>query len=620
MPGSLKQANRRIQVTTVFGADVLVLQSLRAVDEISRPFELQLTLLSEQSDLNADLTLGKPMSVSIAPEEGSQRVFHGVVTEFTQLDWNRRFHEYRATVRPWFWLLTQSADCRVFQKKTIPAIFQEICQQAGFTDFRLALSGSYEPWEYCVQFRETDFNFLSRLLEQEGIFYFFEHTASKHVMVLSDDAAQLSTAPKCETVRFIAGGSGETPVEREHLERWSVRKALFTGTYATRAFNFKAPAPVLAGKSSITRPHGAGQYEVFDYPAPVAQESAAAVERVAKLRVQELQTPQMIASGAGNVVGLATGKLFTLAEHPRADFNKKYLVRAIDVEANNDSFQTQGQGGKGSQYSIAVTAVDAKEAFRPARITPKPLVHGSQTAIVVGPKGEEIHTDEFGRVKVQFHWDRLGKLDENSSCWIRVGQSWAGKNWGAIQLPRIGQEVIVSFLEGDPDRPLIIGSVYNGVQMPPYALPANKTQSGVKSRSTPNGVASNCNELRFEDKKGAELLYLQAEKDLEAQVKNNATESIGQNQTIDVGANRTLTVARNETVTIGGDLTITATGSITFVAGLASVRLDKSGAIVINGTTLSVAITGVVNLASTGGAVNIISTTGMIKGPKLIPI
>jgi type VI secretion system secreted protein VgrG len=617
MAGNLQA--RRMKVTTVFGADVLVLESLRAVEEISRPFELQLSLLSEQGDLNADLTLGKPLSVSIAPDEGSQRTFHGVVTELTQLDWNRRFHEYRATVRPWFWLLTRNADCRVFQKKTIPAIFQEVCQQAGFTDFRLALSATYEPWEYCVQFRESDFNFLSRLLEQEGIFYFFEHTESKHVMVLSDDAAQLSTAPKCETVRFIAGGTGETPIARERLERWSVRKALHTGTYATRAFNFKAPTPVLAGNSSITRPHNAGQYEVFDYPAPVAKETPAAVERVAKVRVQELQTPQMIASGTGNVVGLATGRLFTLSEHPNTSFNKRYLVRSIEVEAANDSFQTQGSGN-GSQYEISVTAVDATEAFRPARVTPKPLVHGSQTAIVVGPKGEEIYTDEYGRVKVQFHWDRQGKLDENSSCWIRVGQTWAGKSWGAIQIPRIGQEVIVSFLEGDPDRPLIIGCVYNGTQMPPYALPANKTQSGVKSRSTLHGVASNCNELRFEDKKGAELLFIQAEKDLEAKVKNNATESIGQNQTIEVGADRTLNVAQNETVTIGGNLTITAAGSITFSTGAASVRLDKSGAITIIGTSLNVTTAGLMNLTSTGGLVNVLSTGGLIKGPKLIPI
>jgi type VI secretion system secreted protein VgrG len=318
------------------------------------------------------------------------------------------------------------------------------------------------------------------------------------------------------------------------------------------------------------------------------------------------------------VIGLATGKLFTLTQHPRDDFNKKYLVQSIEVEANNDSFQT-GSGEPWS-FAVAVTAVDAKEAFRPARVTPKPLVHGSQTAIVVGPKGEEIHTDELGRIKVQFHWDRQGTLDENSSCWIRVGQTWAGKNWGAIQLPRVGQEVIVSFLEGDPDEPLIIGSVYNGAQMPPYALPANKTQSGVKSRSTPRGVASNANELRFEDKQGAELFYIQAEKDFEAQVKNNSTVSIGQDETIDVGANRTATVAGDETVTIGGNLTVTTTGSITFVAGPASIRLDKNGTITMTGTLLNITTAGLVNMTSTGGLINITGAGGVIKGPKLIPM
>lgn len=612
------QASRPIQVTTVFGPDALFVESLRAVDEISRPFEVKLSLLSEQDNLDPDRILGKPLTVTIAPNDSSQRYFHGLVTEFAQLDWNVRYHEYRATIRPWLWLLTQSADCRVFQNKSIPAIFQEVCRQAGFTDFRLALSASYEPWEYCVQFRESDFNFVSRLLEQEGIFYFFEHTKSKHVMVLSDDPALLSPAPGYDTVRFVAAGTYEGKFDQEHLKHWSVRKALFAGKYATRAFDFKAPTPVLAGSSAISRPHRAEKYEVFDYPAPVARESSPAVERVAKMRVQELQTPQMRAHGSGNVIGLATGKLFTLTQHPRDDFNKKYLVQSIEVEANNDSFQT-GSGEPWS-FAVAVTAVDAKEAFRPARVTPKPLVHGSQTAIVVGPKGEEIHTDELGRIKVQFHWDRQGTLDENSSCWIRVGQTWAGKNWGAIQLPRVGQEVIVSFLEGDPDEPLIIGSVYNGAQMPPYALPANKTQSGVKSRSTPRGVASNANELRFEDKQGAELFYIQAEKDFEAQVKNNSTVSIGQDETIDVGANRTATVAGDETVTIGGNLTVTTTGSITFVAGPASIRLDKNGTITMTGTLLNITTAGLVNMTSTGGLINITGAGGVIKGPKLIPM
>jgi type VI secretion system secreted protein VgrG len=617
------QANRVFQVTTPFGADTVIFGRMRATEQLSQPFELDLTLFSEKGDLNADTILSKPVAVTIAPGGQPTRHFHGLATDFAQIDYDNHLHEYHVTVRPWFWFLTRTADCRVFQNKTVPAIFQEVCQQAGFTDFRLALSGTYDPWEYCVQFRETDFNFLSRLFEQEGIFYYFEHSDSRHVLVLSDDVAQLASAPGYDSVPYWPPSGMDTLYERDHLAAWSFQKSFHPGTYATREFDFKAPSPVLAGTSSISRAYNPARFEVFDFPSLAAIQTSAAVERVAKIRVQELQCAQMVARGSGDAVGLATGRLFVLASHPRADLNMRYLIRSTAIDMSNNSYfgggGGTGGGGAPTQFTIAIEALDAREPYRPSRSTPKPLVHGLQTALVVGPKGTEIYTDEFGRVKVQFHWDRQGKLDENSSCWMRVGQAWAGRNWGAVQIPRVGQEVIVSFLDGDPDRPVIIGSVYNGSNKPPYPLPANKTQSGVKSRSSMDGTSGNFNEIRFEDKKGSEQLYMQAEKDHEVLIKNDAKTSVGNNMTLTVSKDQTVDIGGAQVTKVGQSVVINAGDSLTLAAGVASITLTKTGAVVISGELITV--NGIGPISITGvGPVNITGATGLITGLTLVPI
>jgi type VI secretion system secreted protein VgrG len=574
----ITQTKRPVRLTTPFGGDTLLLGQMSAVESLSQLFQYDLVLVSEKGDLNPDTILGKPVTITmLGGERMKERFFHGLVTEFAQAGYDERLHEYRAVVRPWFWFLTRTADCRVFQNKSVPDIFQEVCRQAGFADFRVSLTGSYDPWEYCVQYRETDFQFLSRLLEREGIFYFFEHSSDKHVLVLSDDAGQLKTVSGYDSVPFFPPAAPGTQRERDHLSAWEFHKAFHPGSYATREFDFKTPTPVLAGTASITRQHEAAKFEIFDYPAATTQQNSAALERIAKVRVQELQASQMQARGSGDAQGLTTGKLFKLTGHPRSDLNIQYVVTSTTIELLNDDFKTGGGGDQ--QFTISIEAVDAREAYRPARKTPKPIVQGTQTAIVVGPKGEEIYTDEFSRVKVQFHWDRYGKLDENSSCWVRVAQAWAGKAWGGIQIPRIGQEVVVSFLEGDPDRPLVIGSVYNGSNKPPYALPDNKTQSGFKSRSSMTGAADNFNEIRFEDKKGAEQVYIQAEKNQDILVKNDETHSVGNDrkkdvkhdETTSIGNDRTETVGNNEKITIAKDRTIDVNGE-----EKASVVMDRT--------------------------------------------
>ena len=586
------QTDRLYQAMTPLGEDALLFGTMEVEERLSRPFEFILTLFSERGDLDADLLLGKPVTARIARKDGMpRRYFNGLAADFALVGFDGWLYHYRVTLRPWLWFLTLSADCRTFQNETAPQIVQTVCRQAGFTDLRLALSASYEPREYCVQLRETDFNFVSRLLEQEGIFYYFEHSEDKHVLVLCDDPATLSSAPGYDSVLYQPT-PGEFLHVREFLTSWTFEKSFRSGRFATRQFEFKTPTPVLAGTSSIERAHDPAQFETFDFPALAATSTSAAVEQVARVRVEELQTGQMLArGGSGNAVGLATGRVFMLESHSREDLNIRYLISSTRIQMSNGSYFAGQEAGP--KFSIAIEAVRADEPYRPARTTAKPLVHGLQSAVVVGPSGAEVYPDEYGRVKVQFYWDRQGELDENSSCWIRVAQTWAGNGWGAVQIPRVGQEVVIAFLDGDPDRPVIVGCLYNGSNKPPYALPANATQSGVRSRSSTGATAGNYNEIRFEDKKGAEQLSLQAEKDYQLVVKKDSSVTIGGNKTVSVAVS----------------LEVTA-GAITLTAGHASLTLNRTGLVELSGTMI---------LINGKEAVNITAALGLIKGPILAP-
>ena len=573
------QDSRSVKVTSPFGPNVLLFARMTHVEHVSQPFHCELSLLSESGDLDPDEILGKPLVVSLATATSPMRYFHGLVTEFEQVGYGQRMHEYRAVTRPWFWFLTRTADCRVFQNKTISDIFQQVCQPLDFSDFAFRVSSKVTR-EYCVQYRETDFNFLSRLLERDGIFYFFEHSQNKHVMVLTDDVSECKTVSGYEEVPFYPATESDARRERDHLQTWSYQKSFQSGSYASRDYNFAQPAPIPAGTASISRKHRAADFEIYDFPAEADEGSgsnqinSSGVARIAKLRVAELQVSQMVARGSGNAAGLAAGFVFQLQKHPRDSLNLRYLVLSASVELTAGAYHAGAESSE-TVFSIAVEAVDTREAFRPARVTPKPMIHGTQTAVVVGPKGDEIHTDEYGRVRIQFPWDRYGKLDETSSCFVRVGQLWAGKAWGGLHIPRIGQEVIVSFLEGDPDRPIVIGSVYNGTNKPPYSLPDNKTQSGIKSRSSLDGTGDNFNELRFEDKKGSELVFLHAEKDQTFEVENDESHSIGHdrtksvshNETTSIGKDRSETVGGNEAITIGKDRTESVSGGETISIG-----------------------------------------------------
>ena len=542
------QANRPLAIVTPLGEDVLLFHSMSASEQLGRLFQYDLELLSSDPEIKLEDILGQNVTVRYQRTDGQLRYFNGFISEFGQQGTHGDLFVYQATVRPWLWFLTRTADCRIFQEKTVPDIIKEVFRVHGFSDFEEALSGHYRQWEYCVQYRETDFGFVCRLMEQEGIYYYFKHENGKHTMVLSDSISAHETVPGYEEVPYYPPQQAERR-ERDHISEWSLKQAIQTGVFALNDFDFKKPKANLQVKSSVARQHEQAELEIYDYPGEYLETDEG--ESYARARIEELQAQYEQVKGQGNAGGLITGGLFKLTNYARVDQNREYLITSANYRLGPQEYEGASLGGEGPVFLCRFSAIDKQQSFRTPRMTPKPIVQGPQTAIVVGPAGEEIWTDEYGRVKVQFHWDRYGAADEKSSCWIRVSHPWAGKNWGAVALPRIGQEVIVNFLEGDPDRPIITGRVYNNDNMPPYELPANKTQSGIKSRSSKSGVPDNFNEIRFEDKKGEEQLYIHAEKNQDNIVENDETTAVGHDRTEDVGNDETITIGNNRTENVG---------------------------------------------------------------------
>jgi type VI secretion system secreted protein VgrG len=530
------QENRLIQIETPLGKDVLLLKQFSGREFISHPFTFHLDLISENESISFSQIVGQRVSISIHQIDDSERYINGFVSRFSQIGADTRFAHYHAEVVPWIWFLTRSAACRIFQNMTVPDIISKVFKDLGFSDFKISVQGTYQPREYCVQYRETAFNFVSRLMEQEGIFYFFEHEKSKHTLVLADRPNAHKPCPTQPKGRmdYSTGGVLQEDVIRD----WNLEQELRTGKYSLRDYNFETPSTDLGVKEpSIINVDGNSTYEIYDYPGDYMKKADG--ETVAKTRMQEEESVHMLASGSSDCRGFIPGFRFDLEGHSRKDMNKPYVLNEVQHTASvGDSYYDESTKKEQEQYFNNFTCTPHSVQFRPSRITPKPFVQGPQTAVVVGKSGEEIWVDKYGRVKVQFHWDREGKKDENSSCWVRVSQPWAGKNWGAIWTPRIGQEVIVDFLEGDPDRPIITGRVYNAEQMPPYALPANQTRSTFMSRSSKGGASANYNEIRFEDKMGSEQIFINAEMDMDQRVENQSREFIGNDRSLIVKANQ----------------------------------------------------------------------------------
>ncbi|MBL9081762.1 MAG: type VI secretion system tip protein VgrG [Planctomycetales bacterium] len=510
------------EISSAVGGTTFFLWTMRVEEELGRPFFIDLEMLSEKADVAAEKILGTSLEVAVTKPDNSKRYFHGLVSRFSYLGKRGRYHRYQVHVRPWLWFLTRTTDCRIFQNLTVPDILEKVFRDKnGFSDFKRSLSGTYRTWDYCVQYRESDFDFVSRLMEQEGIYYYFEHAAGKHTLVMADSPGAHTKIPGNE-LPYRGGGDGR--VGQDHLHTWNRWQEVQTATYVLQDYDFTKPNANLETRSQVTRQHALASFARYDYPGEyvVTGEGTA----YAKARIEEQQSQHLRATAEGSSYDIAAGFKFNLVDFPRDSENGEYLCLKATYDIASGGIEQLSPDAQ-NRFDVIIEVGDAAQAFRARQTTPKPIIAGPQTAVVVGKEGEEIWTDEYGRVKVQFHWDREGKKNENSSCWVRVAQVWAGKTWGAIHVPRIGQEVVVEFLEGDPDRPLVTGRVYNKDQSVPYTLPDNATQSGIKSRSSKEGSGENFNELRFEDKKGEEQVYFHAEKNFDRVVENNDTLKVG---------------------------------------------------------------------------------------------
>ncbi len=556
------QKNRPIQIATPLGEDVLLFYRMNGHERLGELFEYEIELLSENPAIDPDKLLGENVTVGMKLQDDSERFFNGYITRFGQYGSLDVYSYYRATVRPWLWFLTRSSNCRIFQQKATPDIIKQVFKDQGFSDIKDKLSGSYAPREYCVQYRETDFNFVSRLMEEEGIYYYFTHENGKHHLVLADSASSHDSYPGYAKIPYHPEEGATDRSRVDHVYGWGFAHEVQTGAYALTDYDFTKPKADLLVKSAMPKQHSHSAYEFFDYPGLYTETGKG--DGFVRHRVEEQQARFECCDGTGNARGLAAGYLFSLTDYPRKDQNREYLLVFASYRLKIDSYFPSMSADTEKFFECGFTAMDRTQAYRPPRATPKPLVHGAQTAMVVGPSGEEIYTDKYGRVKVQFHWDRYGKGDENSSCWVRVSHPWAGKNWGMIALPRIGQEVIVDFLEGDPDQPIITGRVYNAVSMPPYKLPDNANLTTIKTNSTKGG--GGFNEIRFDDKKGEEQVFIHAEKNMDVRVKKDAFEWIGNERHLIVKKDLFEEVDGDRHATVKGDHNEKVTGTISIKA------------------------------------------------------
>ncbi|MBA3548091.1 MAG: type VI secretion system tip protein VgrG [Nannocystis sp.] len=523
------------------------------VESISGLFELNADLACPNRDLDLATMLRKPALLTIlgVHEGDTPRWVHGIVHGASQGRQDDRFGLYHVRVVPRVWPLLHRQDCRIFQDMSTSQIVEDVLKGAGVpkSGVRFALAQPSPVRGYCVQYRETDWDFVRRLLAEDGLYHCFEHSAEGHVLVIGDGTAAYGTIGGNAVVQF---NDVESAADRDVVRRFRYTQQLTPGKFTVRDFNFATPDDTLEGQATA----GAGDLEVYEFPG--RYDEPALARRAAKLRLQAFQALQHRGEGESNCPRLLPGHIFELSSSSgalRDDVQRKYLL--LSVRHHGEQPQALALSGTGldSSYSNSFECIPADVPYRPAEWPLRPEMRGVQTAIVVGPGGEEVHTDEHGRVKVQFHWDRMGKRDENSSCWVRVSQMWAGQGWGAMWIPRIGHEVIVDFIEGDADRPIITGRVYHGNNQPPYPLPDKKTASTIKSDSSPGGGGSN--ELRFEDQKGSEEVFLHAQKDWTIAVENDKNQTVGHDETLSVGNDRKKSVVNNQSESIGVDKSVT---------------------------------------------------------------
>ena len=635
-----------MEVTTPLGKDKLLLVGFTGQEAVSRLFSFQLDLLAEnETDIAFDKLLGQKITVRLDLLERDKRYFSGICNRVSQGERDDVFTCYRMEIVPELWKTTKKAQSRIFQQMSVPDILKKVLEGLDVT---YEIQGTFHPRDFCVQYRETDFNFASRLMEEEGIYYFFKHTSNSHQMVVANTTQSHQDLPAKSKIIYedVKGGTRDD----DRIYDWEKAQEWRSGKYTLWDHCFELPHKHLEAEANIQDSVQAGRvshkfkvggndkFEIYDYPGEYAQrfdgvdrgggDRAGDLQKIFQdnrrttdIRIQEEAVPGLVIQGASNCRQFVSGYKFTLERHFNAD--GQYLLTIVAHSARQ-SGDYRSDGGD-FHYSNSFTCIPLAVPYRPQRLTPKPVVQGTQTAIVVGPKGEEIFTDKYGRVKAQFHWDRDGKNDEKSSCWIRVGTVWSGKQWGTINIPRIDQEVIVDFLEGDPDQPIIIGSVYNAREMPPYKLPDEKTKSTVKTRSSKQGSSDNYNEIRFEDKKGSEQIFINAEKDMDTRVENDDRQIVMNDRHVIVENNHSEKIGGNMSIQIGSDLDETTGKKFAHEAGQ-EIHLKAGMKVIIEAMQVSlkgaggfvdigpsgVTIQGTMVLINSGGAAG----TGSGSSPK----
>lgn len=550
------QDQRLLEIETSLGKDKLLLTSLAGEEAISELFSYDVEMLSTDLSISAERLIGDKVKLVIAPDDATTCTIHGMVAEWRAGPViHRELRQYRARLVPWLWYLGHSTDCRIFQNLSVPEIIEQVFETFGCSDYQMAVSrADYPKLEFCVQYRETALNFVCRLMEEVGIFYFFRHEESRHVMVIADKNASFTPLPDQQLVY-----APET--RRDHVTAWEHGYEFRPGRWAQRDFNFETPSSdMTTNENTVLKLRNARDFERYDYPGRYVLKGRGA--QLTRTLMQAEEAAHHAVLGASNYTRLAVGGRFTLTNHPCEDQSKAYVISRLRHAARDESHLTHGSI-EVPHYDNSFEAIPHDVPFRPLRVTEKPFVHGPQTAIVVGPAGEKIHTDKHGRVRVQFHWDRYGKRDERSSCWIRVSHAWAGGGWGSVHLPHVGHEVIVSFLEGDADRPLITGRVYNGENDKTMKMPDNKTQSGLKDHAG--------NEILMEGKSGSEDIKVHAVKDMhvtvdndrEMHVKSHLKETVDKGQDVTIAQGLKETITEGATVTISGGKKLTVTGGST---------------------------------------------------------
>lgn len=549
---SYSQERHFLSLTSSLGKDYLILTEFEGQEGLSQLFTYHLRVFSTDTDLLPSKLLGKNVTFQITDPQGENRFFNGIVSKL--LKGNLNFNgtrNYFLEVVPWLWFLTLTSTCQIFQNKTSLQILENIFQDAGFREYEVSsLQKSYVPREYCVQYEETMFHFISRLMEEEGIFYYFLHKENAHTLILGDsNSAYYPLFDK--DVHFSDGTFAQA-----FIQTWEHEYRFCTGKFSHLDYNFEMPSKnLLTSANTLLKFPDFKKYENFEYPG-FYKDLSPGQER-AKLRMEAEESKHEKTKGEGSYCHLSPGGIFSLGGSETPEDRGDYVITSIYHKAIDKSHTPRD--ATTPNYTNNFTGLPRQYAFHPERISKKPSIPGCQTAIVVGPQNEEIYTDKYGRIKINFFWDRKGTKDEKSSCWVRVSQSIAGNNWGSFYIPRIGQEVIVSFLNGDIDSPIVTGCVYNATAMPPYELPNFQTKMGLKTHSSEGGITSEANELIFDDKKGTEEIYLHAQKDFNEIIENDFSSRIGHDSTIEVQNNLTTTVKEGNQAEVieKGDRTIT---------------------------------------------------------------